>query len=40
MLGAITYVILTLISGRYSKKDVVVTVIAILGILRFAFVTM
>ena len=40
MIGAITYVILTLISGKYTKKDIIVTIIAILGILRFAFITM
>lgn len=40
MIGAITYVLLTLFTGRFTKKDIVVTVIAILGVLRFAFVTM
>lgn len=40
MIGAITYVIITLLTGKFSKKDIVVTVIALLGILRFAFVTM
>lgn len=40
MIGAITYVLITLLTGKYTKKDIVVTVIAILGILRFAFVTM
>ena len=34
------YVIITLLTGKFSKKDIVVTVIALLGILRFAFVTM
>ncbi len=40
MIGAITYTLITLLTGKYGKKDIVVTVIAILGILRFAFVTM
>lgn len=40
MVGAITYTLITLFTGKYTKKDIVVTVIAILGILRFAFVTM
>lgn len=40
MVGAITYTLITLFTGKYSKKDIVVTIIAILGILRFAFVTM
>lgn len=40
MIGAITYTLITLFTGKYSKKDIVVTCIAILGILRFAFVTM
>lgn len=40
MIGAITYVIITLLTGKFSKKDIVVTIIALLGILRFAFVTM
>ena len=40
MIGAITYVIITLLTGKYTKKDIVVTVIALLGILRFAFIAM
>ncbi len=40
MAGAITYTIITLLTGKYTKKDITVTIIAILGILRFAFVTM
>lgn len=36
--GAIAYVIIQLLTGKYSKKDIVVTVIAILFILRFAFI--
>ena len=38
--GAISYVIITLLSGKYTKKDIVVTVIAILFTLRFFLVTM
>ena len=40
MIGAITYVIITLITGKFTKKDIMVTILALLGILRFAFVTM
>ena len=36
--GAIAYVLITLLTGKYSKKDIVVTVIAVLFILRFAFI--
>ena len=39
-LGAITYVIMTVCTGQYKKKDIVVTVIAALFILKFIFVTM
>ena len=38
MIGALAYVLITLFTGKYTKKDIVVTVIAILGILRYAFV--
>ena len=38
MIGAIAYVLITLLTGKYTKKDIVVTVIAVLGILRYAFV--
>lgn len=40
MIGAITYVLITLLTGKYGKKDIVVTIIALLGILRFAFVAL
>lgn len=40
IVGAITYTLITLFTGKYSKKDIVVTCISILGILRFTFVTM
>ena len=39
-LGCITYVIMTLCTGNYKKKDIVVTVISLLFVLKFLFVTM
>lgn len=39
-IGAISYVLITLITGKYSKRDIVATVIAILFIFKFAAVTM
>lgn len=36
--GAIAYVLIQLCTGKYSKKDIVVTVIAVLFILRYAFI--
>ena len=36
--GAIAYVLIQLLTGKYSKKDIVVTIIAVLFILRFAFI--
>ena len=36
--GAIAYVLIQLFTGKYSKKDIVVTVIAVLFILRYAFI--
>jgi AGZA family xanthine/uracil permease-like MFS transporter len=36
--GAIAYVLIRLCTGKYTKKDIVVTVIAALFILRFAFI--
>jgi len=38
--GAIAYVLITLLSGKYSKKDVVVTIIAVLFAARFLLITM
>ena len=38
--GAISYVIITAATGKYTKKDIVVTVIAILFTLRFFLVTL
>lgn len=40
MIGALTYTLVTLCTGKYTKKDIVVTCIALLGVLRFAFVNM
>ena len=37
-IGAISYVLIRLFTGKYSKKDIVVTVIALLFIVRYAFV--
>ena len=39
-IGAIAYVLIALASGKYTKKDIIVTVIAILFTLRFFLVTM
>ena len=36
--GAIAYVLIRLFTGKYTKKDIVVTVIALLFIFRFIFV--
>lgn len=37
-IGAIAYVLIRLFTGKYSKKDIVVTVIALLFIVRYVFV--
>lgn len=39
-IGAIAYVIISLFTGKYQKKDVVITIIVALFILKFIFVTM
>lgn len=39
-IGAISYVLIALFSGKYTKKDIIVTIIAILFTLRFFLVTM
>lgn len=39
-IGAIAYVLITLVTGKYQKKDIPVTVIAILFTLRFFLVSM
>ncbi len=38
--GAISYTIITAVTGKYTKKDIVVTIIAVLFTLRFFLVTM
>ncbi len=38
--GAIAYVLITLFSGKYSKKDTVVTIIALLFVARFLLISM
>lgn len=37
-IGAIAYVLIRLLTGKYSKQDIVVTIIAVLFCVRFAFV--
>jgi len=39
-IGAIAYVLIRLFTGKYEKKDIVVTVIALLFVIKFVFVTM
>ncbi len=39
-IGAISYVVITALTGKYTKKDIVVTAIAVLFTLRFFLVTM
>ena len=39
-IGAIAYVLISLFTGKYSKKDIVVTVIGVLFALRFFLVSM
>jgi len=39
-IGAIAYTLITLFTGKYSKKDIIVTIISILFVLRFIFITM
>ena len=36
--GAIAYVLIRIFTGSFKKKDIVVTIIALLFILRFAFI--
>lgn len=38
--GAIAYVLITLLTGKYTKKDIVITIIAALFVARFALVSM
>ena len=39
-IGCIAYVLITLITGKFAKKDIMATVIALIFIAKFAFVTM
>ena len=39
-IGAISYVLIALFTGKYKKKDIVITLIAILFAIRFVFVYM
>ncbi len=39
-IGAISYVLISLFTGKYTKKDIVVTIISILFVMKFIFVTM
>ena len=39
-IGAITYTVITLFTGKYSKKDIMVTIIALLFVLKFCMITM
>ena len=39
-IGAISYVLITLFTGKFQKKDIAVTVIALLFVCKFIFGTM
>ncbi len=39
-IGAIAYTLITLFTGKYTKKDIAITVVAILFVLKFCMVTM
>jgi len=39
-IGSIAYVLITLFTGNYKKRDIVVTIIAALFVVKFIFVTM
>jgi len=39
-IGAISYVLIALCTKKYTKKDIVVTIIALLFVLKFALVYM
>ena len=39
-IGCIAYVLISLLTGKYTKKDIVATIIALIFIAKFAFVTM
>ena len=39
-IGAIAYVLITLLTGKYKKNDIGITIIAALFVIKFVFVTM
>ena len=39
-IGCIAYLLITLFTGEYKKKDIPVTIIALLFVLRYCFITM
>lgn len=39
-LGAISYVLIAIFTGKYTKRDIMVTLIALLFVFKFCFVTM
>ena len=39
-IGCIAYVLITLFTGKFTKKDIMATVIALIFLAKFAFVTM
>ena len=39
-IGAIAYVLITLFTGKFKKNDIIITIIALLFLFRFIFVTM
>ena len=39
-IGAITYTAITIFTGKYKSKDIMVTIIALLFILKFCMITM
>lgn len=39
-IGAIAYTLIAIFTGKYTKKDIIVTIISVLFILKFIFITM
>jgi AGZA family xanthine/uracil permease-like MFS transporter len=39
-IGCIAYTIITVFTGKFTKKDIMVTIISVLFLIRFAFITM
>ena len=39
-IGCIAYVLISILTGKYTKKDIVATIIALIFLAKFAFVTM